>query len=241
MRRMWARMHLVGLGCALAIGAMACNSKSGAETFVGSWIYAGAINPNCQGVAAVDLTGDAVTITATDSSHIKVDLAGYCTIAFDVDAFTASASGGQSCTFDIPTLGPTAIETRDGGYALATVGLRRFRVIRWLTDDPFPQAEIDLFEEPAPADTDSAARDWVAGAFGEVLELWHQLDERVPRDPPPVSDDPGRDVFEIAAAAPLGPLDAQRVLEAHGTAARSAVLHEYLGELADVLRARIAE
>ena len=109
MRRMWARMHLVGLGCALAIGAVACNSKSGAEKFVGSWIYAGAINPNCQGVAAVDLTGDAVTITATDSSHIKVDLAGYCTIAFDVDAFTASASGGQSCTFDIPTLGPTAI------------------------------------------------------------------------------------------------------------------------------------
>ena len=43
-------------------------------------------------------------------------------------------------------------------------------------------------------------------------------------------------MFEIAAAAPLGPLDAQRVLEAHGTAARSAVLHEYLGELADMLR-----
>ena len=114
MRRMTARMHLVGLGCALAIGAMACNSKSGAEKFVGSWTYAGAINPNCQGIAAVDLTGDAVTITKSDSSHIRVELAGYCTVAFDVDAFTASASAGQSCTFDIP------------GYGAATIGITKW-------------------------------------------------------------------------------------------------------------------
>jgi hypothetical protein len=109
MRRMKARMHLLGLWCALGIGAMACNEKSGAENFVGSWIYAGAIDPNCQGAAAVDLTGDTVTITAPNSSHISVELAGYCTIAFDVDAFTASASSGQSCTFDIPGVGPQAI------------------------------------------------------------------------------------------------------------------------------------
>jgi hypothetical protein len=107
--RPMARVHLVGLGCALAIGAMACNDKSGADKFVGSWVYAGAIDPNCQGIAAVDLTGDAVTITAPDSSHISVELAGYCTVAFDVDGFTATASSGQKCTFDIPSLGPQAI------------------------------------------------------------------------------------------------------------------------------------
>ena len=106
---MTPRMHVVGLACALAIAVTACNQKSGADKFVGSWIYAGAINPNCQGVAAVDLTGDAVTITSSDSSHISVDLAGYCTIAFNVDGFTATAAGGQHCTFDIPTLGPQAI------------------------------------------------------------------------------------------------------------------------------------
>ena len=50
-----------------------------------------------------------------------------------------------------------------------------------------------------------------------------------------------RDVFEVAAAAPLGPLDAQRVLEADATQPRSAVLQRYLGELADELRARLAE
>lgn len=109
MRRMTPRLLQLGLVCALGIAAASCGSKGGADKFVGSWIYAGAIDPNCQNIAAVDLTGDAVTITATDSSHLRVDLAGYCNIAFEVDGFTASASGGQSCTFDIPSLGPQAI------------------------------------------------------------------------------------------------------------------------------------
>jgi len=154
-----------------------------------------------------------------------------------------SEVGGGDVRFDLGTIARIVqvAETPDGGYALATVGLRRFRVLRWLADDPFPQAEIDVFDEPAPAAPDFAARDRVTAAFADVLDLWHQLDERVPRDPPPATDNPGRDVFEIAAAAPLGPLDAQRVLEADGTAAWSAVLHKYLGELADELRARIAE
>ncbi len=109
MRRMTPRMLQLVLFVALAMGATACSTKGGAEKFVGSWIYAGAINPNCNNIAAVDLTGDAVTITATDSSHIRVDLAGYCMINFDVDGFSANAQGGQSCTFDIPSLGPQAI------------------------------------------------------------------------------------------------------------------------------------
>ena len=109
MRRMTPRLHLVGLVCALAIGVLACNEKSGADKFVGSWIYAGAIDPNCMNIAPIDLTGDTVKITSTDSSHIRVDLAGYCNVACDVDGFTASASGGQSCSFPIPGLGTQSI------------------------------------------------------------------------------------------------------------------------------------
>ena len=35
-----------------------------------------------------------------------------------------------------------AQELPDGGYALATVGMRRVRIERWLPDDPYPQAEV---------------------------------------------------------------------------------------------------
>ena len=71
-----------------------------------------------------------------------------------------------------------------------------------------------------------AARDRVFAAFGDVLELWHVLDDRVPTAVPPPSGDATRDLFEVAATAPLGPLDAQRVLEA--TPASRAVLLEQL-------------
>jgi hypothetical protein len=104
-----ARLGLAGLLCTLVITAPGCNEKGGAEKFVGTWTYAGAIDPNCQGASPVDLTGDTVTITAPDSSHLKVELAGICTVNFSVDGFTASASGGQSCTLEIPGVGPAPI------------------------------------------------------------------------------------------------------------------------------------
>ena len=51
------------------------------------------------------------------------------------------------------------------------------------------------------------------------------------------SDDPVRDVFEVAAAAPLGPLDAQRVLEATPAEPRRVLLERLLADLAEELRA----
>ncbi len=83
------------------------------------------------------------------------------------------------------------------------------------------------------------ARDRVFAAFGDVLTLWHELDARVPTAVPAPSDDPVRDVYEVAATAPLGPLDAQRVLEADPDA-RAVLLEALLGELGEELRGRIA-
>jgi hypothetical protein len=97
--------RLIGFAVALAVG---CSQSGGAEKF-GTWTYAGSIDPNCMNIAAIDLTGDKVTITAPDSSHLVVDLAGFCTVHFNVDGFTASAAANQTCTFDIPMLGPEDI------------------------------------------------------------------------------------------------------------------------------------
>ena len=108
MRRMTSFLRLIGLVAGLAIG-VACSEKSGAENFVGTWTYAGAINPNCMDVAPIDLTGSVATITATDSSHIVMNLEGFCMVRFDVDGFTATVSPGQSCSLTIPGLGPVPI------------------------------------------------------------------------------------------------------------------------------------
>ena len=90
----------------LLIGAVAgCSSgtKTGADKFVGTWTYAGAIDANCNGLAVnpIDLTGDSVTITEIDQSHINVALGTLCTVKFDVDGSTATAQSGQKCMFDL--------------------------------------------------------------------------------------------------------------------------------------------
>lgn len=101
-------LSLWGLVAGLAIGVASCGDKTGADKFVGSWTYAGAINPNCTGanVAPIDLTGETVVITASDSSHVSVMLGTLCTVTFNVDGSTATAGSGQMCTFDIPGIGP---------------------------------------------------------------------------------------------------------------------------------------
>jgi len=110
---MTSGLRLIGLVAGLAMGAVGCSEKTGANNFVGTWTYAGSINPNCMDVAPIDLTGSVATITATDSSHIVMNLEGFCMVKFDVDGFVATASAGQNCPLTIPGLGPVPIAIMD--------------------------------------------------------------------------------------------------------------------------------
>ena len=71
-----------------------------------------------------------------------------------------SEVGGGDVRFDVGTIARVvqAAELPDGRYSLATVGLRRFRVVEWLPDDPFPQAEIEAIVEEPATPADAAAR-----------------------------------------------------------------------------------
>ena len=108
MRGMTSTLRLIGLVAGLAMG-VGCSEKTGAQNFVGTWTYAGAINPNCMDVAPIDLTGSVATITATDSSHFVMNMVGFCVVNFEADGFVATASSGQSCMLTIPGLGPVPI------------------------------------------------------------------------------------------------------------------------------------
>ena len=58
--------------------------------------------------------------------------------------------GGGDQRFGVGTVARIveAARTPDGRYLLATVGTERFRVKKWLDDDPFPRAEVDVLGEP---------------------------------------------------------------------------------------------
>jgi Lon protease-like protein len=76
------------------------------------------------------------------------------------------------------------------------------------------------------------------GAFADLLAIARRADPRV-GELPALDDDPARASFQAAAVAPIGPLDAQRVLCAPDAPTRLALLAELLHERAADLRAQL--
>jgi Lon protease-like protein len=148
-----------------------------------------------------------------------------------------SEVGGGDARFGVGTVARVvrAQELPDGGYALATVGMRRIRVNRWLADDPFPQAEVaDLEDVASGADQPRRAR--ALDAFAAVCDLHRRIDPRLP-EMPEIDEAPARASYEIAALAPIGPLDAQRVLEVASAGDRLDLLADLLDDHVEMLRA----
>jgi Lon protease-like protein len=154
-----------------------------------------------------------------------------------------SEVGGGDVRFGVGTMAHIvqASELPDGRFALAAVGVQRFRVERWLPDDPYPRAEIvELVEPPVDARVHALIEPAVS-ALRTVHELASRLGEIGAQPAIEVSPDPEQAAYEMAALASLGPLDAQRVLELPDTDARLRAITEALTEHAAMLRARLDE
>ena len=150
-----------------------------------------------------------------------------------------SEVGGGDTRFAVGTIARVAqmAELPDGRYALACVGTRRVRVDAWLADDPYPQADVIVLDEPESEPGDVETRDRVVLALETVALLARRADPSVGALPG-LASDPVRASYEAAALAPIGPLDAQRVLEAPGCGDRLALLADLLEDRATQLRAQ---
>ena len=152
--------------------------------------------------------------------------------------------GGGDQRFGVGTIAhiEEAARTPDGRYLLATVGAERFRIRKWLDDAPFPRAEIDVIGEPKGVADDAAGRRLeIQRLLGRVLAMSAELGERAaPVGAAQLDDDPLRASFEAAAIAPIGPLDAQRLLELDDPRQRFDQLEEMLVDAAEVLQLRLA-
>jgi len=149
--------------------------------------------------------------------------------------------GGGETRFTIGTIARLVdVSTLpDGRSLLVAVGSDRIRVDRWLDDDPYPRAEVarvfDSDNEPVPtalrADTERELRRSLALAIELGVPVRADVDFSEPDD---VAS------FEVAAAAPIGPLDAMGVLELRSPADRFARLLALLREQSEMLEARLA-
>jgi Lon protease-like protein len=126
----------------------------------------------------------------------------------------------------------------DGRWALGAVGVGRIRVLGWLADDPYPRAEVEEWPEEGPPPV-AEALDATATALRRVLGM--AAEAGVPAAPTTLElvDDPVLATHQMAAAAPFGPVDRQALLSEPGPTARLALLDRLLGELGELLEARL--
>jgi Lon protease-like protein len=127
----------------------------------------------------------------------------------------------------------------DGRWLAVFAGSHRFRVSRWLPDDPYPQAEVD---EVADSPWDSDDGDAFAAAelaVREALSLAAELGDPAVRPGFVLSANPALAAWELCAIAPLGPLDRQRLLEVPTHLARLDLLATQARELSKVLAFRL--
>ncbi len=121
----------------------------------------------------------------------------------------------------------------DGRWVAIFAGSHRFRVQRWLPDDPYPQAEVD---EQADEQWDPADAGLLADAEAEVrraLGLVSELGDGSVNPAFTLSPDPVMRAWELCVRAPVGALDHQRLLEAP---TRSERLELLVRQVADVSR-----
>jgi len=152
-----------------------------------------------------------------------------------------SEVGGGDVRFSVGTLARIVQAGRfdDGRYALVATGVQRCRIREWLADDPFPRAHVDVL--PESSDPDGAVLiPEVTLLLRRVMALHAQLGAAVPSEPIELAVDPVRASFEAAALAPIGPLDAQRLLELDDAGERLARLVDLLADEASMLEFRLS-
>ncbi len=151
-----------------------------------------------------------------------------------------SEVGGADQRADVGTVAELVAraQTADGRWMVEAVGTERFRVTRWLDDDPYPRAEIEpwtqLMAGPAQ-DRLRVARE----RFDTFLSLVSEMGADVGSVDVP---DSGVDaLYAMAVVAPVSTHDRYRILAASDGAEAADILVDALDGLIEVLRFRLQD
>jgi uncharacterized protein len=151
--------------------------------------------------------------------------------------------GGGDARFGVGTVARIvqAVEFPDGRWLVDAVGTERFRVQRWLAEDPYPAALVEALVDEEPGPEAKSLRDGVERLLRRVLALQVELGFPAPSATLELDTEPGRAAYQAAILSDLGPLDVQTLLEEDGPDGRLRRLHSFLEDAADLLSRRIAE
>ncbi len=129
-----------------------------------------------------------------------------------------SEVGGGDVRFDVGTVARVeTVQIGEGSIVLLARGGARVRVVDWLAEDPFPRARVTELPE---LQVDAGELEAMTAAERVVRETLTRLSEFVELPWPPdvaLSDDAAARLWQLAAIAPLGPLDQQTLLRSTST------------------------
>jgi hypothetical protein len=119
-----------------------------------------------------------------------------------------SEVGGGELRFPVGTIARiTDLDASEEFVVLIAEGTRRIQVTEWLEDDPYPKAEIRILDDFEWDDSIAPLRGRAEVAVRSLLDLATRLTgEGWPSDID-LADDPVAACWQLAAIAPLGPLD----------------------------------
>ncbi len=121
-----------------------------------------------------------------------------------------SEVGGDDVRFDVGTLARVAqLEPGEGSVGIVAIGGRRVSVTRWLPDDPYPRAEVEMLPDLQWFD---GLDPLLAHAVETVRSARRDL--HVDAEELSLPQDPEAACWRLAAAAPVGPLDRLAMLRA---------------------------
>ncbi len=134
-----------------------------------------------------------------------------------------------------------AEEFEDGRWGLITVGDRRIRIRDWVSEEPFPTAEVEDWPDPDADDPElgNLFRS-VAGELRQLLALKTEMG--MPSAPATVElvTEPALGSYQIAAVSPLGVMDRQTLLAAPSIQDRLDAVQRLMAEESEMLKAQLA-
>ncbi|MGV0807277.1 LON peptidase substrate-binding domain-containing protein [Mycolicibacterium setense] len=131
-----------------------------------------------------------------------------------------------------------------GKYRLLCVMAERIRVQRWLDDDPYPRAEIELWPDDADGPADPARISDVEDRMVALLDRIGEARGTPIRSREIVESagvDPENRLYALAARLPIGQADRYSLLEAPSEAARVEVLSEAVDNVTAIVEFQLSE
>lgn len=121
--------------------------------------------------------------------------------------------GGGERRFEVGTVARIVeLEGADGFVALLAQGTRRFRVVEWLADDPYPRARVEWLDDVEWDEALAPVRARVEREVRRALAVGTEFGDVQYSSAIELEGNPVDAAWQLAAVAPLNELDQLRLL-----------------------------